>query len=332
MRYIDWHCDTLTELKRTETLLHNKRHINLEGLQTGGVLVQCCAMFVPTGLLGVGLDRKVLPEPERRDRIASECKRIEAVYERELAAYPAVCRKILNKSDIDLCCADKKTGILLTIEDGGVLFGELARLGQFYAQGVRLITLTWNHENEIGYPNTDPKTDGGCGLKPFGVEVLEEMARCGMIADVSHLSDAGFLDVAAVMQRLGRPFVASHSNARAVAGHPRNLTDEMIQCLADCGGIAGLNFAPQFLNAAEPKNGESRISDMVRHVLHIYRVGGESVLSIGSDFDGIEGKLEIAGPKQMERLWEALHKAGLPESVLEKMWQKNARRVLEELL
>lgn len=331
MRYIDWHCDTLTELGPDETLLQNKRHIDLSGLQKAQVLVQCCAMFVPTGLLGMDRKGRRLPEINRRIQIEKECSRIETVCVRELNANPNKLQRILNYSDIKRCVQNGKTGILLTIEDGGVLFGEICRLHSFYELGIRLITLTWNHENEIGYPNSVHPQEMQLGLKKFGFELIEEMVRLRMVVDVSHLSDGGFWDVAGVMKRFGRPFVASHSNAREIALHPRNLTDEMIRCLSACGGIMGLNFAPHFLNAQEPKNGESRISDMVRHIMHIYRVGGEEVLSVGSDFDGIEGKLEISQPQQMERLWDALHQAGLTEAVLEKMWCKNALRVLKTI-
>lgn len=331
MRYIDWHCDTLTELGEAETLENNRRHINLDGLRSAGVLVQCCAMFVPTGEIGGerGAGGSGL---ERKSRIEAECARIETVYEREMAAHPADLKKILSASDLDDCVQDGRTGILLTIEDGGVLFGERERLSDFYEKGVRLMTLTWNHENEIACPNSMDAEKMQQGLKAFGYEVIEEMSRCGMIVDVSHLSDGGFRDVALTMKRLGRPFVASHSNARAVTAHPRNMTDEMIRVLSESGGIMGLNFAPHFLNAANSKQGESRIEDMVRHVMHIRNVGGTQVLSIGSDFDGIEGKLEIAHPQQMERLWAALHRAGMSETELEQMEQKNALRVLRAVL
>ena len=154
----------------------------------------------------------------------------------------------------------------------------------------------------------------------------------GIIVDVSHLSDTGFWNVADIMQQKGVPFVASHSNSREMTNHPRNMTDEMIKRLAECGGVMGLNLSPHFLNNNEPKDGHSRIEDMVKHVLHIRKIGGSEVLSIGSDFDGIEGTLEVASPKDFDKLWEALSKAGLSQSELDKMWQYNARRVLEAVL
>ena len=113
-----------------------------------------------------------------------------------------------------------------------------------------------------------------------------------------------------------------------MTGHPRNLTDEMIRAVAESGGIIGLNFAPDFLG----EGGVSRVSDMVRHVLHIHEKGGSGVLALGSDFDGIGGTLEIGGPDQFVLLWEALRKAGMSETELEGMWYGNGARVLREVL
>ena len=161
--------------------------------------------------------------------------------------------------------------------------------------------------------------------KPLGIEAVQEMNRLGILVDVSHLSDAGFWDVQKYSKK---PFVASHSNARSVTGHPRNLTDEMIRAVAESGGIIGLNFAPDFLG----EGGASRVSDMARHVLHIREKGGSGVLALGSDFDGIGGTLEIGGPDQFVLLWEALRKAGMSETELEGMWYGNGARVLREVL
>ena len=115
--------------------------------------------------------------------------------------------------------------------------------------GVRMMTLTWNYPNELAAPNANP---GGplvanteTGLKEKGFEFLAEMERLHIIADVSHLSDKGFWDIA---EHSTRPFAASHSNCRALAPHCRNLTDEMIRALANKGGLVGLNYCSGFLD------------------------------------------------------------------------------------
>jgi membrane dipeptidase len=269
---------------------------------------------------------------KEHEKIDSEYDRITARYRKELDENKEFLRAVLTYQDVEKCTHDKKTGILLTIEDGGVLHGDMNNLHKVYKDGVRLITLTWNHENEIGYPNSKDFLIMGKGLKTFGFELLEEMCRLGMIVDVSHLSDGGFKDVADFMKRKNMPFVASHSNARAVCGHERNLPDSYIKELAVVGGVMGLNFASHFLNENEAADGNSTIDDMVRHVLHIRNVGGSEVVAIGSDFDGVQSNLEINCPEKMHLLYDALHKAGLTESELEKMFYKNAVRIFNKVL
>ena len=249
-----------------------------------------------------------------------EFLRVHHVWQDVLDQYPDRLLPVRSREELERCFQEEKTGLLLTIEDGGVCGSNLENVKKVFELGVRLITLTWNYENAFGFPNGK---DGG--LKPLGIEAVQEMNRLGILVDVSHLSDDGSWDVQKYSKK---PFVASHSNARAVTGHPRNLTDEMIRAVAESGGIIGLNFAPDFLG----EGGVSRVSDMVRHVLHIREKGGSGVLALGSDFDGIGGTLEIGGPDQFVLLWEALRKAGISETELEGMWCGNGTRVLREVL
>ena len=153
-----------------------------------------------------------------------------------------------------------------------------------------------------------------------------------MVIDVSHLSDGGFLNVAEFVKKTGMPFVASHSNARAITAHPRNLPDMYIRKLSEAGGVMGLNFASHFLSDTQPPDGESRICDMVTHILHIRKIAGSEVLAIGSDFDGVESRMEIDSPAKMVMLYETLHQTGLSEDELEKIFYKNAQRVLTAVL
>ena len=227
--------------------------------------------------------------------------------------------------DIRQCMDTGKTGALLTMEDGTPVGNSLEKLQHFYNRGIRLITLTWNYENEIGYPNSNDPGVMASGLKSFGFQALEEMNRLGIIVDVSHLSDGGFWDVAKHTQK---PFIASHSNARSITVHPRNLTDSMITAIAEKGGVIGLNFCPDFLGT----DGKSSIAHMLQHIRHIYQVGGEDVLALGTDFDGIEGKLQIKSCDELYKLREALLQHKMPERVIDKMWQGNALRVMKDIL
>jgi membrane dipeptidase len=140
----------------------------------------------------------------------------------------------------------RKTGILIAIEGGYAIQNDLSLLRSFYRNGVRLMTLTHWNRTDWADASGDEKPELG-GLTEFGVEVVKEMNRLGMIIDVSHAHDETFWDVLRISTK---PVVASHSCARALAGHFRNLTDDMLKALAENGGMVGINFAPAFLNSA----------------------------------------------------------------------------------
>ena len=148
-----------------------------------------------------------------------------------------------------------------------------------------------------------------------------------MIVDVSHLSEGGFWDV---VSHSKTPPVASHSNARALRDHPRNLSDRQIRALAEKGGVAGLNFYQNFLG----KSGSCRIDEMVGHVRHMYRIGGEDFVAVGTDFDGFSGakEMEISDIGEMPLLSEALKKSGFTWRQIEKIWYGNAKRMIDTVL
>lgn len=320
-RYIDLHCDTITKLCYPwENLYKNRRMVDIASMQKGGTLIQCFAAFVPTGCYPAPLRnsltwRRFLKLADRKDRL--------------LSVHSDALRPVLAADDVEQCRADGRIGAMFTIEDAGVFGSDITRVKAAYDRGVRIASLTWNHENTLAFPNSPKQSVMRRGLKPFGFQVIEEMKRIGMIIDVSHLSDGGFWDVANAAKASHTPFVATHSNSRAMTGHPRNLTDDMIRMLAEQGGVMGLNFCPLFLRKND-RDQKSRIEDMVRHVLHIRSVGGSGVLAIGTDFDGIDGKLEIGTPEGMPRLADALEKAGLKPSEIEAMWNGNFCRVLRD--
>ena len=159
--------------------------------------------------------------------------------------------------------------------------------------------------------------------------MVKEMNRLGIIIDVSHLSDAGFYDV---LKYTTGPFVASHSNARAVCNHCRNLTDDMIRELAKRGGVTGINYAADFLREVpEGEKNFSYISDMVKHIKHIVEVGGIDCVGLGSDFDGIEQNLEMKDASYLPQLADALRAEGFSEEDIEKIFYKNVLRVFKEV-
>lgn len=312
MKMIDLHCDTVLRLMEggeNVSLRQNELSVDLQKLRKGNVAGQFFALFVdmaehsdPFQSCHMMLDRFYREIEENSNEIAVAL------------GYNDFCRNV-NAGRISA---------FLTIEEGGVLKGRLENLRNFYRLGVRLVTLTWNYPNEIGCPNAI-ETCRDKGLTPFGIEVVREMNKLGMIVDVSHLSDAGFYDVARVADK---PFIASHSNARQVTPHARNLTDDMIKTLAHKGGITGINFSRGFLGSQHI----SKVEDMVKHIRHIYNVGGIDCLAIGSDFDGIEPGLEIENSGEFEKLVKALAAQGFSEVQIEKICYRNAVRIIKECM
>ena len=225
------------------------------------------------------------------------------------------------KEDLPEEMPDTPHGIL-SIEGGEILEGSLARYDEFCGYGrIRLIALTWNHENQIGHP---AKGGPEGGLKPFGLELLRRMDETGCLADVSHLNEAGFWDV---VEHAALPPVASHSNSRAECEHVRNLKDDQIRAIIERGGFIGINFYSDFLR----EGGKATLDDVLRHIDHIAQMGGIGVLGMGSDFDGIDSWPEGLGdPTDFPALMELLSNHGYTNSDLEAISHGNFFRLLKK--
>lgn len=166
--------------------------------------------------------------------------------------------QVVSVKELDKAYACGKFAAMLTVEGGSVLAGDLSRIELLSKLGVKMMTLTWNGENEIGSGNS---TDHG--LTPFGEEVIPEMERNRIVIDVSHLNEAGFWQAAKIAKY---PMAASHSNCRAVWDHPRNLRDDQIRYIIQTGGIVGLNFYIGFINGQQ----NPKPQDLLKHVEHFW--------------------------------------------------------------
>lgn len=316
MLLIDMHCDTMLKLYENGqevSLRKNNYHVDLEKLKASNSKAQFFALFIE------------LDEIEKQGITSHEyCMRLLDRFNVEMEKNKEYICLVRNYDELERNYKTGKVSAFLTIEEGEALEGNLDNLKDFYDKGVRLITLTWNYHNKLGYPNCN-KEFMNKGLTSKGVKVVEKMNELGMLVDVSHLSDGGFYDV---LKYSKKPFVASHSNARVITNHPRNLTDQMIKALANKGGVMGLNFCPAFLS----NENEAKIEYMIHHLKHIKNVGGIDVMAMGTDFDGIYGTLEIKDIGQMNKLLFALDKAGFKEYEIEKIWHKNVERVIKDVL
>ncbi len=363
---IDMHCDTISEIRHRRTLEgeacrleENTLHIDARRLKDSGYLLQCFALFVSLRGCGALREQGEQPSVSRPDLAWEEVRELHRVYRQELECCGKLLQSVESAKDLEQCRRTGKVGALLTVEEGGVCGGSLDRLEELYDMGVRMLTLTWNFPNELGHPNINALDirqgypslflpDTLHGLTDRGRDFVARMGELGMLVDVSHLSDKGFWDVAEVC---GRPFVASHSNCRALASHPRNLTDEMIRALAERGGVAGINFCAAFLRDAgaeetyqhrakdgtRPAGGQKEarvayIRDMVRHIRHMEQIGGIGVIGLGTDFDGIGNQVEIQDASQMQLLAQAMEQEGFTIGEIEAVFYGNVLRVYKEIL
>ena len=313
MKIVDLHCDTLFECyAQKQPLRRNSLHIDLERLRSAGALAQFFAVW--------------LPQEGRFGLSAYELfQQIYELYRQEMEKNKDLIAPALSYRDIVAAEQEGRLSSVLCLEDGSMLEGDISRLDGLYSQGVRQITLTWNGENSLGYPNSPDPALHARGLKPFGIEVVERMEELGMLVDVSHLSEGGFWDVC---ERAKKPFLASHSCARALCDHPRDLTDRQLRALAERGGIVGVNFYSEFL---EQGSRCARIEDILRHVEHIRSVAGEETVALGSDFDGIDCELEMKDYSGYPRLIQAAaDRWGY--DFADRLSHKNALRLLKDCL
>lgn len=317
MNLIDLHCDTaflMSVIKEPIELRQNKLCVDLMKMKEAGSMAQFFASFLHMKRFDGDFTKAYDAALAMLEMAKSEFLK-----NQDMIALARNYRELMDNHSKGLMSG------FLTVEEGGIIEGEMERLERLYAEGVRLITLTWNFENCFGYPNSDDSTVMNQGLKPFGIEAVECMNDLGIIVDVSHLSDGGFWDV---MKYSKKPAIASHSNARRECGHRRNLTDEMIRSLAEKGGISGINFYPAFLS----EENKATVDDLVRHIVHMYHVGGEEFVAIGTDFDGFEGAVDgLEHMGKMPEFYEALRKRRFTDSQIEKFCYMNALRVIKEV-
>ena len=328
MKFMDMHCDTISGIYlerlsgQEKHLKENEGHLDLIRMKKGGCFAQNFALFTD-------LAEEKSPYEFARGALHA--------FQKEMEENSDLVRQASSIEELLQNERDGRMSGVLTIEEGGVCLGSTEILREFYREGARMMTLTWNYENDLAWPNRIDMKTGAClpeterGLKPQGVEFVELMEELGMVVDVSHLGDAGFWDVVKVTKK---PFAASHSNARAMASHTRNLTDEMIRALAERGGVMGINYCAAFLNDSQrdaKDGGESFVSDMIRHIRHIRNVGGIECIGLGSDFDGIGGKLELGSPADLHLLEEALYREGFKEEEIEKIFWKNVFRLYRDV-
>ncbi len=283
MRVFDLHCDTIDSLAfssygafseyvqgaRGGDLVHNS--IQLAANRMPCPWCQCYAVWVPDNLDPFGMDALTFYRTAR-DWFCAH------------TAPEGPVTQVRDARDVEATLEAGRTAALLTIENGLPL-SRIELVDEAAADGVKMITLTWNAANPIA---SGSQATGG--LTSYGREAVRAMEDRHIVVDVSHLNDESFWDVARAARR---PFAASHSNARSVCGNPRNLTDDQFRAIRDSGGVVGINYFRGFISNRvtgfdAPPDGEVTFDELAAHVEHFLDLGGERAIALGSDFDGSE--------------------------------------------
>lgn len=302
MFFFDLHCDTLTEANdKGKGLLNDGLQLSLDRLPEDWQWCQCMAVFMPDNLRG----QAAMAHFERHVRF------LRAQSQLHLSRM----QMVRSTSDIESAIAAGRTACMLTVEGGSVLAGDIQNVRKLAQAGVKMLTLTWNKANELGGGQETEE-----GMTFFGRMVTPVLEQNNIILDVSHLNERSFWDLSNFAKR---PFIATHSNARAIWNHRRNLTDDQFRYIVDNGGLVGLTFYPEFVNGGS----DCTFQDFARHILHFLDLGGENALAIGSDFDGAEMPSWLAGIQAVPILYDKM-KELLGEELADKIFGLNAMAFL----
>lgn len=306
MIIVDGHCDTLTKSIDTgESLLHNPFHWDIQRARHYDGFVQILAVFQDP--------ESSRPTFKRALDYIQEAEKIE-----NRTSWLKLCRSF---QDIEKGQKENKVCGLLAIEGGDALEGSMDNLIALHRSGVRCITLTWNYANELG---DGAKQSLNGGLTPFGQEVVRWMQNHGMLVDISHADEKTFWDC---IEACNQPVIASHSNARAVYDHPRNLWDDQLKAISTSKGVVGINFYTRFIGPA----GKTDITGLIRHIEHICGIAGEDTVGLGADFDGMNTLPEpIKGVESLDLLFNELARLNFSENTIKKLAGGNFLRVFRD--
>lgn len=328
MKYIDMHCDTVAELYykkaagKPYSLYENDLHIDIQKLQKGNCLIQNFAAFI---------DLKKGAKPFEYINALID------LFHEQMQEHKAYIAPVYTFADIE---KNEKAGLisaLLTIEEGEACEGKIENLSHFYNRGVRMMNMCWNYTNSLTTPNGIDIEKGtnvpeqAVGLTPLGFEFIAEMERLGIIVDTAHISDKGLYDI---LEYSTKPFVDSHTNARGIFPHTRNVTDDMMKKMGEKGCVAGVNFCCEFMKhyTSEADYGVS-FELSVKHIKHLANAGGIESVGFGSDYDGISSlNLEPANASYMPLFVDEMKRQGFSEDDIEKVFYKNVLRVYKEIL
>jgi membrane dipeptidase len=276
-------------------------------------------------------------DPERPGLATARAQAMIDVVLEQVRRHPQRLALATSADDVRRIVGSGRHAALLGLEGGHAIEDELGTLRRYHAQGVRYMTLTWSFSHTWADSSGDAGKHGG--LTEFGRDVVREMNDLGMLVDVSHASDATFWDA---LETSRAPVIASHSSARAIAPHPRNLSDDMLRAVGESGGVVMLNFGGIFLDPRKVgtwnhvkhtlRHGfpvPTTLAMLADHVEHVARVAGVDHVGLGSDFDGtLFLPDDMRSVEDFPNLTVELARRGWSDADLRKLLGENLLRVL----
>jgi membrane dipeptidase len=354
---LDTHADTTQRMVFDPRFNIGERHsdgnIDIPRMRDGGMDALFFSIWVPSDVTGPPAVKRAFDQ-------------IDAVRE-AVRTHPNDLVLATTVADVRKAAADKKIAALMGMEGGHMIDDDVRLLRDYYALGVRYMTLTHFKNNNWADSSTDKPAHNG--LTAFGKDVVREMNRLGMMIDISHVADKTFYDVIGLTKV---PVIASHSSSRVIANHPRNMTDDMMRALAKNGGVIMINYHAGFLSeefrvASEKRSGNivQQMAEMskkcggneacttmeddrmdheammngqlpkvswekiIEHIDHAVKVAGADHVGLGSDFDGATMPLGMEDVTKLPKITDALLKKGYSEADVEKILGANLLRVME---
>ncbi|MGN8154972.1 dipeptidase [Agrobacterium sp. 22094] len=309
-------------------------HIDVPRAKAGGLAGGLCAVYIPSGDL-------ILQEPDenghyvtplaaplqRQPSLDIAMEKLAIAYRVERAGGWKICR---STADIRKAMKEDIFAAVLHMEGCEAIDEDLDALEVFYAAGLRSLGPVWSRHNAFGHgvPFAFPMSpDSAPGLTDAGFELVKRCNQLGILIDLAHITEKGFWDVAKTSDQ---PLIASHSNAHALTGVARNLTDVQMDAIKERNGLVGLNYAVTMLRPDARDDAKTPLSDMVRHIDYMVERMGIDCVALGSDFDGATVPADIADAAGNQNLVAALEAAGYSEVELAKICRENWLRVLAQ--
>ncbi|HEX2976357.1 MAG TPA: dipeptidase [Bacteroidales bacterium] len=357
---VDTHCDTpmsFTDPDFDLGVKHEDGCVDFPRMTEGGLHAEFFAVFTSQG-----------PRNDSTfDKVHKKALRIFEAIHSNVGKNSSVAEIALRADDALKLKKAGKIAAYIGLENGYPIGRDISRVKQYYGLGARYITLAHTKNNDICDSSTDPAGQENNGLTPLGEQVVKEMNRLGMMVDVSHISDKSFYDV---LKITSAPVIASHSSCRALCGHPRNMTDDMLLALKENGGVIQICILSNYLKTPEPnpemdaKMNELRskyrdyeslpedskkmmrqeykaiqkkyeklatVKDIVDHIDHAVQVIGIDHVGIGTDFDGGGGVEGCRTAAEMKNITIELLRRGYGKKDIEKIWGGNVLRVMRKV-